>query len=331
MTGALQRGRPRDDIRATLGGIVGGIAGTFIGGGDTGATPGVTAPSVTREQIEGHLSALRSLVKEHNSRGNVSLIRLNFDDLEDRTTARVVVMGKETGRPPKLILICGQFGLDDFVRSEEAFTNMELPKGEVSEVFVDQGAYDRVMLKLLRKPKPRHEVAVEEHIDGLVRASSPYNVILGRTGLKTLREVSSTIHSMSEDEGKERVYLAEQVLVNPSYPDQYTKEVLTELSSSSMHTKDRLHKKEIHATDRSTSVTMEVREWLKTKIIRPVRYPTRISNPVLVKKGDRSWRMCIDFKNLNSVCSKDYYPSLKAPLPYQNIDPLSACYTASRS
>ncbi|GKE87970.1 hypothetical protein Tco_1565445, partial [Tanacetum coccineum] len=79
------------------GGIVGGIAGTFIGGGDTGATPGVTAPSFTREQIEGHLSALRSLVKEHNSRGNVSLIRLNFDDLEDRTTARAVVTGKEVG------------------------------------------------------------------------------------------------------------------------------------------------------------------------------------------------------------------------------------------
>ncbi|GJX50810.1 reverse transcriptase domain-containing protein [Tanacetum coccineum] len=30
--------------------------------------------------------------------------------------------------------------------------------------------------------------------------------------------------------------------------------------------------------------------------------------PGACKKGDRSWRMCIDFKNLNSACPKDYYP-----------------------
>nr|GFC77181.1 reverse transcriptase domain-containing protein [Tanacetum cinerariifolium] len=27
-----------------------------------------------------------------------------------------------------------------------------------------------------------------------------------------------------------------------------------------------------------------------------------------VKKIEGSWRMCIDFKNLNSACPKDYYP-----------------------
>ncbi|GJX78698.1 reverse transcriptase domain-containing protein [Tanacetum coccineum] len=52
----------------------------------------------------------------------------------------------------------------------------------------------------------------------------------------------------------------------------------------------------------------EVAERVKSRIIRPVKYPTYISNPVLVKKCDGSWRMCIDFKNLNSACPKDYYP-----------------------
>lgn len=28
----------------------------------------------------------------------------------------------------------------------------------------------------------------------------------------------------------------------------------------------------------------------------------------MVKKCDGSWRMCIDFKNINSACPKDYYP-----------------------
>ncbi|GJY95846.1 hypothetical protein Tco_0512207 [Tanacetum coccineum] len=47
--------------------------------------------------IEGHLSALRSLLKEHNGRGNVSPIHLSFDDVEDRTRVRTVVTGKEIG------------------------------------------------------------------------------------------------------------------------------------------------------------------------------------------------------------------------------------------
>ncbi|GJW20022.1 hypothetical protein Tco_0027458 [Tanacetum coccineum] len=167
----------------------------------------------TKEHIEGCLSALRSLIKEHNSRGNVSPIRLNFDEDNDETIIRVVVTGKEiadgdlkkpfkeTAKTPltqriiefagpefkipanvkltvgrrtrktifvdSLPLYCGCSGghenivvhgrhkcselakrysdkvpktmdemmvrLDDFVRSEEAFANTKLPKGEVSE------------------------------------------------------------------------------------------------------------------------------------------------------------------------------------------------------
>ncbi|GKE64731.1 hypothetical protein Tco_1518892 [Tanacetum coccineum] len=94
----------------------------------------------------------------------------------------------------------------------------------------------------------------------VVRAPSPYNVIFGRTGLRSIRAVSSTIHSMvkfptprgiatlitqatiifecrrlekkqmvekevnrnvhREEEVPERVDLTEQTLVNPAYPDQ---------------------------------------------------------------------------------------------------------------
>ncbi|GKA93803.1 hypothetical protein Tco_0815789, partial [Tanacetum coccineum] len=46
-----------------------------------------------REQIEGHLSALRSLLKEHNGRGNVSPIRLSFDDTEDQPRVQTVITG----------------------------------------------------------------------------------------------------------------------------------------------------------------------------------------------------------------------------------------------
>jgi hypothetical protein len=39
-----------------------------------------------------------------------------------------------------------------------------------------------------------------------------------------------------------------------------------------------------------------------------VHYQTWVANPVLVKKGDGSWRMCIEFKDLNDACLNDCYP-----------------------
>nr|GEV16788.1 hypothetical protein [Tanacetum cinerariifolium] len=42
-------------------------------------------------------------------------------------------------------------------------------------------------------------------------------------------------------------------------------------------------------------------------------------NPVLVKKGDGSWRMCIDFKNINSACPKDYYPLHEIDLKIESV------------
>ncbi|GKB05807.1 reverse transcriptase domain-containing protein [Tanacetum coccineum] len=72
-------------------------------------------------------------------------------------------------------------------------------------------------------------------------------------------------------------------------------------------------KQRIFATEKSEAVAREVIEWVKAGIVRPVGYPTWISNSVLVKKCDGAWRMYIDFKNLNSACPKDYYP-------FPNID-----------
>ncbi|GKD52695.1 hypothetical protein Tco_1281671 [Tanacetum coccineum] len=66
-------------------------------------------------------------------------------------------------------------------------------------------------------------------------------------------------------------------------------------------------KRRVLGTEKSKVVTKEVEEWVKAGIVRPVKYPTWISNPVLVKKVDGTWRMCIDFKNLNAACPKDYY------------------------
>ncbi|GJS87680.1 hypothetical protein Tco_0770316 [Tanacetum coccineum] len=74
------------------------------------------------------------------------------------------------------------------------------------------------------------------------------------------------------------------------------------------HIKPKAQKKRSLAPDRRKVVTGEVNEWLMAGIVRRVRYPTWVANPVLVKKVDGSWRMCIDFKDLNKACPKDLYP-----------------------
>ncbi|GJS73364.1 reverse transcriptase domain-containing protein [Tanacetum coccineum] len=42
--------------------------------------------------------------------------------------------------------------------------------------------------------------------------------------------------------------------------------------------------------------------------MREVHYHSWLSNPVMVKKHDGSWRMCVDFTDLNKSCPKDCYP-----------------------
>ncbi|GJS62277.1 reverse transcriptase domain-containing protein [Tanacetum coccineum] len=74
------------------------------------------------------------------------------------------------------------------------------------------------------------------------------------------------------------------------------------------HIKPKAQKKRSLALDRRKVVTDEVNELLKAGIVRRVRYPTWVANPILVKKVDGSWRMCINFKDLNKACPKDLYP-----------------------
>ncbi|GJU44487.1 hypothetical protein Tco_1201753 [Tanacetum coccineum] len=95
MTGGLLRGTPRDNIGATSPGIAGNVSGSTLGGPLEVSieTPLDGVVPSAREHIEGHLSALGWLLKERNGRGNVSPIRLNFDDAEGQPRVHMVVTG----------------------------------------------------------------------------------------------------------------------------------------------------------------------------------------------------------------------------------------------
>ncbi|XP_013616926.1 PREDICTED: uncharacterized protein LOC106323330 [Brassica oleracea var. oleracea] len=60
--------------------------------------------------------------------------------------------------------------------------------------------------------------------------------------------------------------------------------------------------------DRSKAVNEEVDRLLGAGSIAEVRYPEWLTNPVVVKKKNGKWPVCIDFTDLNKACPKDSYP-----------------------
>ncbi|KAL0461427.1 UNVERIFIED_CONTAM: Retrovirus-related Pol polyprotein from transposon gypsy [Sesamum latifolium] len=53
-----------------------------------------------------------------------------------------------------------------------------------------------------------------------------------------------------------------------------------------------------------------------------IQFPEWLSNVILVSKPEGKWRMCIQFRNLNKACPKDFYP---LPRIDQLVDSTSSC------
>ena len=73
-------------------------------------------------------------------------------------------------------------------------------------------------------------------------------------------------------------------------------------------------KKRVFAPERDQAIVEEVRKLQEASFIREVYYPDWLANVVMVKKASGKWRMCVDFTDLNKVCTKDSYP-----LPWVNV------------
>ncbi|GJX28455.1 reverse transcriptase domain-containing protein [Tanacetum coccineum] len=67
-------------------------------------------------------------------------------------------------------------------------------------------------------------------------------------------------------------------------------------------------KKRGQAPERNKAIQEEVENLVDAGIMKEVHYHSWLSNPVIVKKHDGSWQMCVDFKDLNKACPKDGYP-----------------------
>ncbi|GKD05285.1 reverse transcriptase domain-containing protein [Tanacetum coccineum] len=67
-------------------------------------------------------------------------------------------------------------------------------------------------------------------------------------------------------------------------------------------------KKKGQAPERAIAIQAEVQKLVEAWIMREVHYHDWLSNPVMVIKHDSSWRMCVDFTDLNNACPQDCYP-----------------------
>nr|GEW90377.1 reverse transcriptase domain-containing protein [Tanacetum cinerariifolium] len=67
-------------------------------------------------------------------------------------------------------------------------------------------------------------------------------------------------------------------------------------------------KKRGQAPERAKAIQAEVQKLVEAGIMREVYYHDWLSNPVMVKRYDESWRMCVDFTDLNKACTQDCYP-----------------------
>nr|GEV97659.1 reverse transcriptase domain-containing protein [Tanacetum cinerariifolium] len=66
-------------------------------------------------------------------------------------------------------------------------------------------------------------------------------------------------------------------------------------------------KKKGQAPKRAKAIQAEVQKLVEAGIMGEVYYHDWLSNPIMVKKHDGSWQMCVDFTDLNKACPHDCY------------------------
>ena len=67
-------------------------------------------------------------------------------------------------------------------------------------------------------------------------------------------------------------------------------------------------KRRAFSEEKNRAIEEEVKKLLDAGFIEPCKYPKWLANVVMAKKSNGSWRMCVDFTNLNRACPKDFYP-----------------------
>ncbi|GJU99498.1 reverse transcriptase domain-containing protein [Tanacetum coccineum] len=78
-------------------------------------------------------------------------------------------------------------------------------------------------------------------------------------------------------------------------------------------------KKRSLALERNEAVRTQVEELVEAGILREVKYQTWVLNPIIVKKDDGKWKLCIDFTNINKACTRELHPLPAAKMEAKNL------------
>jgi ribonuclease HI len=78
--------------------------------------------------------------------------------------------------------------------------------------------------------------------------------------------------------------------------------------------------------EKRRAIGEEIHKLLMAGFIKEVFHPEWLANPVLIRKKDGKWRMCVDYTGLNKACLKVPYP---LPRIDQIVDSTAGCETLS--
>jgi hypothetical protein len=78
--------------------------------------------------------------------------------------------------------------------------------------------------------------------------------------------------------------------------------------------------------EKHRAIGEEIHKLLAARFIKEVFHSEWLANPVLVKKKNGKWRMCVDYTSLNKACPKHPFP---LPRIDQIVDSTSGCEALS--
>jgi hypothetical protein len=95
---------------------------------------------------------------------------------------------------------------------------------------------------------------------------------------------------------------------------------------SNIQADSKLVKQRLHRFDEEKHKVIrdEVHKLLAAGFIKEVFHPEWLANPVLMKKKNSKWSMCVDYTSLNKACPKDLFP---LPRIDQIVDSTTRCET----
>jgi hypothetical protein len=76
--------------------------------------------------------------------------------------------------------------------------------------------------------------------------------------------------------------------------------------------------------EKCKAIDEEIMKLLSAGFIREVFHPEWLANPVLVKKKNKKWRMCVVYTSFNKACPKDLF---SLPRIDQVVDSTARCET----